>query len=81
MVLVFMCWCQVSAWCPVEDDARLSLQEPVLPNTEKFTVYLKNAVAFPYFGPQYRKNNILGAGRPSLYHQQVTLLKLIKTSS
>ena len=53
--------CEISAWCPVENDELLSLDAPVLSNTEKFTVYIKNSVAFPYFGQQYRKNNI-GAG-------------------
>ena len=45
----------------MENDELLSLDAPVLSNTEKFTVYIKNSVAFPYFGQQYRKNNI-GAG-------------------
>ena len=38
----------------------LNLQAPVLSHTERFTVYIKNSVAFPYFGQQYRKNNIEG---------------------
>ena len=45
--------------CPVENDEKLS-PTPVLNNTQKFTVYIKNLVAFPYFGMEYRKNNILG---------------------
>ena len=45
--------------CPVENDEKLS-PTPVLNNTQKFTVYIKNSVAFPYFGMEYRKNNILG---------------------
>lgn len=65
--------CEISAWCPVENDELLSLDAPVLSNTEKFTVYIKNSVAFPYFGQQYRKNNI-GAGgnstKPSFYHPE-----------
>ena len=44
----------------MENDELLSLDEPVLSHTEKFTVYIKNSVAFPYFGQQYRKNNIGG---------------------
>ena len=53
-------FCQISAWCPVENDEKLSRSTPVLNNTEKFTVYIKNSVAFPYFGMEYRKNNIEG---------------------
>ena len=44
----------------MENDELLSLDEPVLSHTDKFTVYIKNSVAFPYFGQQYRKNNIGG---------------------
>ena len=52
-------FCEISAWCPVENDEKLSSKTPLLKNTEKFTVYIKNSVAFPYFGTDYRKNNIL----------------------
>ena len=51
-------YCQISAWCPVENDQKLSTTAPVLSNTDKFTVYIKNSIAFPYFGAQYRKSNI-----------------------
>ena len=61
-------FCEISAWCPVEIDENLSLTAPVLKDTEKFTVYIKNSIAFPHFGPRYRRNNILGGSRPSLYH-------------
>ena len=50
----------------MENDELLSLDEPVLSHTEKFTVYIKNSVAFPYFGQQYRKNNIGGKNRAFL---------------
>jgi len=64
-------FCQISAWCPVENDEKLSRSTPVLNNTEKFTVYIKNSVAFPYFGMEYRKNNIEGNNsRPSFYHPE-----------
>ena len=44
----------------MENDEKLSRSIPVLNNIEKFTVYIKNSVAFPYFGMEYRKNNIEG---------------------
>ena len=43
----------------MENDEKLASKTPVLKDTEKFTVYIKNSVAFPYFGRNYRKNNIL----------------------
>ena len=52
--------CEISGWCPVENDDDLPTTSPVLKNTDKFTVYIKNSVAFPHFGPQYRRNNIIG---------------------
>ena len=61
-------FCEISAWCPVEIDENLSLTAPVLKDTEKFTVYIKNSIAFPHFGQKYRRSNILGGSRPSLYH-------------
>ena len=60
MYLLGNYFCEISAWCPVENDEKLSRTTPVLNNTEKFTVYIKNSVAFPYFGMEYRKNNIQG---------------------
>ena len=57
-------YCEISAWCPVENDEKLSSKTPVLKDTEKFTVYIKNSVAFPYFGRNYRKNNILSESQP-----------------
>ena len=60
--------CEISAWCPVENDKNFSRDSPVLKDTEKFTVYIKNSIAFPHFGPQFRRNNIIGGSRPSFYH-------------
>ena len=60
--------CEISAWCPVENDENLSTIAPVLQGTEKFTVYIKNSIAFPHFGPEFRRNNIIGGSRPSFYH-------------
>jgi len=63
-------YCEISAWCPVENDENLSVEAPVLKETEKFTVYIKNSIAFPHFGSEYRRNNILGGTRPSLFHHK-----------
>ena len=60
--------CEISAWCPVENDENLPITSPVLQDTDKFTVYIKNSIAFPHFGPEYRRNNIIGGSRPSFYH-------------
>ena len=60
--------CEVSAWCPVENDENLATTSPVLQGTEKFTVNIKNSIAFPHFGPELRRNNIIGGSRPSFYH-------------
>ena len=57
----------------MENDDKLSTSTPVLRNTEEFTVYIKNSIAFPHFGPEYRRNNILGS-RPSFYHQTTNKL-------
>ena len=60
----------ISAWCPVENDHNLSTSRPVLKDTEKFTVYIKNSIGFPHFGPEFRRNNIIGGTRPSLYNHK-----------
>ena len=52
----------------MEADDNLSATESVLKDIEKFTVYIKNSIAFPYFGPQFRRNNIMAGTRPSLYN-------------
>ena len=48
-------------------DENLS-EKPLLKETEKFTVYIKNSIAFPHFGPKYRRNNIMGGSVPSIYN-------------
>ena len=64
--------CEIFAWCPVENDAHLS-RSPVLSDTDRFTVYIKNSIAFRYFGTEYRRNNIIGK-RPSFYHKDANPL-------
>ena len=54
----------------MESDSNLSATESVLKDIEKFTVYIKNSIAFPYFGPNFRRNNILEGTRPSLYNHK-----------
>ena len=51
--------CDISGWCPVEQDTLLIDDEPLIPNTEYFTVLIKNAISFPLFDPKkYRRNNM-----------------------
>ena len=72
----FFHFCQISAWCPVENDEKLSSKTPLLKNTEKFTVYIKNSVAFPYFGSDYRKNNILSEYEEIIMSLQTIVLTI-----
>ncbi|XP_046391326.1 P2X purinoceptor 4-like [Ischnura elegans] len=52
--------CEVEAWCPVEKDLLPLKGNRVLINgAENYTVLIKNSIAFPSFGPKYRRNNIL----------------------
>ena len=51
--------CEIRAWCPIELDVLPMPNEPLLKNTEKFTVLLKNSISFPWFGADiYRRNNM-----------------------
>ena len=51
--------CEVSAWCPVELDMLPIQDEPLLKNTDKFTVLIKNAISFTRFGANtYRRHNM-----------------------
>ena len=51
--------CEISGWCPVEHNTLLMDNEPLLPNTENFTVYIKNTISFPWFdGSKYKRNNM-----------------------
>ena len=66
--------CEISGWCPVENDDDLPTASPVLKDTDKFTVYIKNSVAFPHFGPQYRRNNIIG----QTHNMKVDIISLVR---
>ena len=51
--------CEISGWCPVEHDTLLMDTEPLIPNTEYFTVLIKNAISFPWFHAfKYKRNNM-----------------------
>ena len=49
--------CEISGWCPVELDVLAMEDTPLIQGTEKFTVLIKNAISFPWFG-EYRRNNM-----------------------
>ena len=66
--------CEISGWCPVEQDTLLIDDEPLIPSTEYFTVLIKNAISFPWFDPEkYKRNNMpngvcmFNPGRPETW--------------
>ena len=51
--------CEISGWCPVEHNSLLMDTKPLLPNTENFTVFIKNTISFPWFdASKYKRNNM-----------------------
>ena len=51
--------CEISGWCPVEFDILPMPDRPLIPNTEYFTVLIKNSISFTTFHPEmYRRNNM-----------------------
>ena len=51
--------CEIRAWCPIELDVLPMPNEPLLKNTDQFTVLIKNSISFPWFGADiYRRNNM-----------------------
>ena len=50
--------CEISGWCPVELDVLAMTDTPLIQGTEKYTVLIKNAISFPWFGDYYRRNNM-----------------------
>ena len=51
--------CEIRGWCPIELDILPIPNEPLLKNTDQFTVLLKNSISFPWFGAAtYRRNNM-----------------------
>ena len=61
--------CEVNSWCPIEIDALpLGRRRALMAKAEDYTVFVKNSIAFPYFGEQYMRNNLISNGRrPCLY--------------
>ena len=51
--------CEVSSWCPIEDD-RLVLgnDRPLITGSENHTVLVKNSIRFSYFGERFHRNNM-----------------------
>jgi len=64
--------CEVYAWCPVEDDRMpVSADDaPLMDRVDRYTVFVKNSVAFPFFGKQYRRNNVIPGPKPTLYDRE-----------
>jgi hypothetical protein len=61
--------CEIEAWCPVEEDRTpLANARTLMDNVAKYSVFIKNSIAFPLFGPEYRRNNIIPGPKPSIYH-------------
>lgn len=51
--------CEISGWCPVELDILPMPDRPLIPNTEYFTVMIKNSISFTTFHLElYRRNNM-----------------------
>lgn len=47
--------CEIEAWCPVERDGLpLGMTRPMMDRVDKYTVFIKNSIAFPLFGSKFR---------------------------
>ena len=53
--------CEVESWCPIEvDELPRGLNgQALMGNAAGYTVFIKNSVAFPYFGKEYVRNNLV----------------------
>ena len=53
--------CEVESWCPIEvDELPMGLNgQALMANAAGYTVFIKNSIAFPYFGKQYIRNNLV----------------------
>ena len=62
--------CEVETWCPIEvDELPLGKTRALMEKAEDYTVYIKNSIAFPFFGPEYVRNNLVGNnGKPCRYN-------------
>ena len=63
--------CEVETWCPIEvDELPLGKTRALMEKSEDYTVYIKNSIAFPFFGPEFVRNNLVGNnGKPCRYIQ------------
>ncbi len=60
--------CEVESWCPVEVDALpLGKRRALMARAEEYTVFVKNSIAFPYFGAEYVRNNLVSSSECSIY--------------
>jgi len=56
--------CEVESWCPIEvDSLPLGKDQALMQKAEDYTVFIKNSMAFPYFGEEYARNNLIGNNR------------------
>ena len=64
--------CEVESWCPIEiDKLPLGKKRALMAAAASYTVFVKNSVAFPYFGSQFVRNNLISnKGRPCLYKKE-----------
>ena len=59
----------MESWCPIEiDSLPLGKKRALMTNAKDYTVFVKNSIAFPYFGDQYVRNNLIAdGGKPCLF--------------
>ena len=64
--------CEVESWCPIEvDQLPNGRSRALMAKAEEYTVFVKNSVAFPYFGPEYVRSNLVGnGGKACLYERK-----------
>ena len=61
--------CEVESWCPIEvDQLPVVLNgQALMANASIYTVFIKNSVAFPYFGTGYVRSNLIHSPKPCIY--------------
>ena len=63
--------CEIESWCPIEiDQLPLGKTRALMSKAEDYTVFVKNSIAFPFFGDEYVRNNLVGnKGKPCPFVQ------------
>jgi hypothetical protein len=63
--------CEIDSWCPIEiDKFPLGEEHALMAKAENYTVLIKNSISFPYFGPEYVRNNLIANnGKPCTFKQ------------